>query len=179
MPVAVNCSEVPAAIDGFVGVTAIEASVAAVTESNIEPVCPERLDEMAEVPTATPVASPMEPLAFEIVATLVVAELQVACLVMSCVVLSEKVPVAVNCCMVPAAIDGFAGVTAMEVNVAAVTVSTVEPVWLESVAETLVVPTPSPVARPRDPLALEMVATDVVLEDQRTWLVMSWVDLSV
>ena len=41
--------------------------------------------------------------------------------------LSLKVPVAVNCCVAPLAIDGFAGVTAIDCSVAAVTVSTVEP----------------------------------------------------
>jgi hypothetical protein len=35
--------------------------------------------------------------------------------------------VAVNCCVLPAAIEGFAGVTAIEMSVGAVTVSVVEP----------------------------------------------------
>ena len=84
-----------------------------------------------------------------------------------------------NCFGVPAAMDGLAGVTAMEVSVAAVTVSTVEPVTLEKAAEMVLVPAPTPLASPRDPLALEIVATEVVPELQRTWLVRSWVDLSV
>jgi hypothetical protein len=41
--------------------------------------------------------------------------------------LSEKVPVAVNCCVVPFAIEGFAGVTAIDTSVAEVTVKIVEP----------------------------------------------------
>jgi len=41
--------------------------------------------------------------------------------------LSEKVPVAVNCCVVPLAIEGLAGVTAIDTSVADVTVKIVEP----------------------------------------------------
>jgi hypothetical protein len=41
--------------------------------------------------------------------------------------LSENVPVAVNCCFVPFAIEGFAGVTAMDTSVGDVTVRVVEP----------------------------------------------------
>src|ERR1700682_4322084 len=52
-----------------------------------------------------------------IVATDVAEELQVAIAVKSWVLLSEKVPVALNCCAVPSCIEGFVGVTAMEDNV--------------------------------------------------------------
>ena len=65
-----------------------------------------------------------------------------------------------NCCVSPLAIDGLAGVTAIDCSVAAVTVSTsageVTPLRL---AVMLLVPTATPVARP--PLAV-MVATVVV-----------------
>ena len=40
VPVAVNCSVSPLAIEGFAGVTLIDASVAAVTVSVIFPVTP-------------------------------------------------------------------------------------------------------------------------------------------
>jgi hypothetical protein len=63
-----------------------------------------------------------------IVATVVVAELQVAVPVRFCVELSENVPVAVNCSVVPFTIEGFAGVTAIDTSAAAVTVRVVEPV---------------------------------------------------
>ena len=53
------------------------------------------------------------------VATVVVAEAQVTWLVMFWVLLSEYVPVAVNCCVPPAWIVGFAGVTAIEFSVGA------------------------------------------------------------
>ena len=63
-----------------------------------------------------------------IVATAVVADAHVTWPVRFCVVLSLNVPVAVNCCVIPFAIDGLAGVTAIDCSAAAVTVSTVEPV---------------------------------------------------
>ena len=49
-----------------------------------------------------------------IVATDGVAEAQVTGLVRFCVVPSENVPVAVNCCVRPLAMLGFAGVTAID-----------------------------------------------------------------
>ena len=56
-----------------------------------------------------------------------VAELHVTEPVKFCVELSEKVPVAVNCSFVPLAIEGFAGVTAIDTSEGAVTVRVVEP----------------------------------------------------
>jgi hypothetical protein len=52
-----------------------------------------------------------------IVATDVVAEAHVTEFVMFCVELSLNVPVAVNCWVLPFAIDGFAGVTAIDTSV--------------------------------------------------------------
>jgi len=68
------------------------------------------------------------------VATVVVTEDQVTELVMFCVLASENVPVAVNCCVAPLTIDGLAGVTAIEVSVAAEMFRTVEPVTAPDVA---------------------------------------------
>ena len=100
---------------GLAGVTAIDWRVAAVTVSTVEPVTPLSVAEIVEVPAATPVASP----AALTVATAVSAEAHVTWLVMFCVVLSENVPVAVNCSVVPVTMLGLAGVTAIEVRVAA------------------------------------------------------------
>jgi hypothetical protein len=55
-------------------------------------------------------------------------ELQVTDVVRSCVVPSEKTPVAVNCAFVPLAMEEPVGVTVIELRVAAVTVTVVEPV---------------------------------------------------
>ena len=74
--------------------------------------------------------------------------------------LSLNVPVAVNCCVAPLLMDGFAGVTAIDCKVAAVTVNTVDPVIEFSVALMLLVPTPAPVAWP----PVVIVATEVVAE---------------
>jgi hypothetical protein len=63
----------------------------------------------------------------------------------------------VNCCVVPAAIEGLTGVTAIDASVAAVTVSVSAGLTtLLSVAVILLVPAPTPVARP--PVA--MLATE-------------------
>jgi len=65
------------------------------------------------------------------------------------------VPVAVNCWLVPSAIDGFAGVIAIETRAALVTVRVVEPLTVPELAAIVVVPVPAPVASP----ALEIAAT--------------------
>jgi hypothetical protein len=148
------------AIDGFAGVTAIDCSVAAVTVSKVEPLIDDDVAVMVEVPTPTPVARP----AALIVAVVVVPELHVTVVVRFCVVPSLNVPVAVNCSVAPLAIDAFAGVTAIDCNVAAVTVRVVEPLIAPDVALIVEVPTPAPVARP----AALMVAVVVVPDDQAT-----------
>ena len=87
-------------------------------------------------------------------------------------------PVAVNCCVAPFATEGLAGVTEIEARTAAVTVSVVEPVTPERVAEMVDVPTPTPVARPWLPAALETVAAGRLDDAQVTVVVMFWVELS-
>jgi len=156
VPVAANCCVVPFVIEGFAGVTAIDCNVAAVTVNTVEPEIDDDVAVIVEVPTPAPVASP----AALIIATDVVPELQVTLEVRFCVVPSLNVPVAVNCCVAPLTIDGFAGVTAIDCSVAAVTVSTVEPLIDDDVAVIVEVPTPAPVASP----AALIVATDVVPE---------------
>jgi hypothetical protein len=118
VPVAVNCCVAPLVIRGFAGVTAIDTSVAAFTVSSVEPVMLPTVAEIVEVPAPTPVASPV----LLIVATAPVPEAHTA-LLSTCVVLSLNVPVAVNCCVPPLVIEGFAGVTAIDTSVAAFTVS--------------------------------------------------------
>ncbi len=156
VPVAVNCCVAPLAIDGFAGVTVIDCSVAAVTVSKVEPLIDDDVAVIVEVPTPAPVARP----AALIVAVVVVPDDHVTVLVRFCVVPSLNVPVAVNCCVAPLAIDGFAGVTAIDCSVAAVTVSKVEPLIDDDVAVIVDVPTPAPVARP----AALIVAVVVVPE---------------
>jgi len=170
VPVAVNCSVVPFTIEGSAGVTAIDTSVAAVTVKVVDPVMAPETACIWLVPTATAVAKP--PAA--IVATVVVTELQVAVLVKFCVELSEKVPVAVNCSVLPFAIEGFAGVTAMDTSVAAVTVRVVDPVMPPETALIVLVPVATPVANP----PAVIVATVVVTELHVAVLVKFCVELS-
>jgi hypothetical protein len=167
VPVAVNCCVAPLVIDGFAGVTAMDCSVAAVTVRVVEPAMDDDVAEIVDDPTPAPVARP----AAVMVAVAVFDELHVALAVKFWVVPSLKVPVAVNCCVVPFTIDGFTGVTAIDCNVAAVTVSVVEPAMDDDVAEIVELPTPAPVARP----AAVIVADAVFDELHVAVLVRFWV----
>ena len=75
---------------------------------------------------------------------------------------------AVNCCCVPAAIEGAEGVTAIETSVGGVTVKIVEPVILPEVAVIVAVPVARPLAKPCVPAMLLTVATVLLLELQVT-----------
>jgi hypothetical protein len=65
------------------------------------------------VPAAVAVVRPVVSMA----ATAEAEDVQVTDAVKSCELLSENTPVAVNCCVVPVATVGVAGVTAMEISV--------------------------------------------------------------
>src|SRR5271163_3447852 len=171
VPVAVNCCVAPLVIDGFAGVTAIDCSVAAFTVSKVEPLIDDDVAVIVEVPTPAPVARP----AALIVAVVVVPDDHVTVLVRFCVVPSLNVPVAMNCCIAPLVIEGFAGVTAIDCNVAAVTVSKVEPLMDDDVAVIVEVPTPAPLASP----AALIVAVAVVPELHVTVPVKFWVEPSL
>src|SRR5512136_379737 len=87
-------------------------------------------------------------------------------------------PVATNCRVVPFARPGFVGVTWMETRTAEVTVRSVLPVTLSSVAEMVVEPISKDVARPLEPAALLTDAIDPVDELQVTCDVRSCVESS-
>jgi hypothetical protein len=123
VPVAVNCCFSPAATDGDAGASVIAVNSAAVTVNVAEPWIVPDVAVIVAVPFATLVASP-PPLTVAIVAA---DEVQVAVLVRFCVVPLLYVPVAVNCCVYPAATDAVPGVTAIEANTGAVTVNVAEP----------------------------------------------------
>ena len=129
-------------------------------------------------PAATDVALPLEPAALLMAATVVRDELQVTAVVRFCVELSEYVPVAVNCLVVPLTMLELAGVTAMETSVAEVTISVVEPDILPDVALIVVEPAAAEVANPLEPAALLMAATAAVDEFQVAVVVRSCVVLS-
>jgi hypothetical protein len=137
---------------GIAGVTPIETSAAGSTVSVVVPVTVPEVAEMVVVPVARVVARP--PAAM--VAVAVLDDAQVTEAVRFCVELSVYVPVAVNGCVSPFATLGVAGVTAMETSAADTTVSVVLPVMLPEVAEIVVVPAATVVARP--PAAMSAVA---------------------
>jgi hypothetical protein len=170
VPVAVNCFVSPLAMLGLAGVIVIELRVAAVTVSSVFPDLIPDVAVITDVPTPIPVARPLvgRPLGFTI-ATPVVPELQVTEAVISCAVPSENVPVAVNCLVRPLAMLGLAGVTVIELKVAAVMVSSVFPDLLPDVAVITDVPAATPVARP----PILMVATPIAPDDQVTDAVIS------
>jgi len=125
VPVAVNCWLIPLATDGVTGVTAIEANTGGVTVRVVDPLMPPDVATITLLPVATALARPVALIA----ATPVLVELQVTELVRFCVLLSLYVPVAVNCWLMPLAIEALAGVTTIETK-AAVMVNKVEPLVL-------------------------------------------------
>ena len=131
------------------------------TISGVEPLTAPSVAVMVEVPLANVVASPVELM----VAAMRSLDDQADELVTSCVVPSENVPSAVNCCVVPGASIGLAGVTVMETS-AAVTVSKLEAVSPAEIAVMVEVPVATVVARPCDPGPLLMVAMVVAEELQ-------------
>src|ERR1035441_330859 len=139
----------------------------AVTVNVVEPLIAPDVASIVVVPKPANVANPCEPDALLIVATLGPDELHAAVLVRVCVLASLYVPVAVNGCVVPTAIEAFPGVTAIDTSTAAVTVSVVEPVMLPSVALMLEAPfatlVASPAASPPSPPAFPVVGVDPVI----------------
>jgi hypothetical protein len=126
VPVAVSCTVVSLASEGFTGVITIEARTAGVTVTVVDPETPALVAVMVAVPTLIVVTEPPMP-ALPTTATVGDDECQAAVFVRSCAVASEKVPVAVSCTLLPWAMEGFAGATRIELRVADVTVTLVEP----------------------------------------------------
>src|SRR5579859_7717637 len=115
----------------FAGVMVMDARFAAFTASVAVPATRPMVAVMLVLPIFKPVAKPLT----VIEATPPAEDFQVTTPVTSCTVLSENVPVAVNCCEIPNGIFGLAGVTAIELIVAEVTVSMVDPVIPFEVAD--------------------------------------------
>ena len=98
-------------------------------------------------------------------------EVHCTVLVMFCVLPSVKAPVAVNCTVVPWAIDGVKGVTAMERRTALITVTLALEEMLPEAAVTVEEPSPMAIASPAVPFALipttaelaEVHCTDAVM----------------
>ena len=127
VPVAVNCCVAPRRMDGVCGLIAMDASVTGFTVSVADALTDPEVMLIVVVPDAIVVAKPAVRGVLLMVATLAAVELQCALWVKFCVVPSEKVPVAVNPCVVPGAIAAVEGVMAIETSVAPVIVSGVDP----------------------------------------------------
>src|SRR5436305_552732 len=127
---------------GLAGVTAMEASAAGPTVRVVEPVTEPLVAETAVVPVATAAAMPP----------------------------AVEVPVAMNCWVVPLAMVGLAGVTAMEVRATGGrTERTVLPTTVPLAADITDVPAPKAVARPPEVMvAAAVLDDDHVTEDVRT-----------
>ena len=162
-------------MDVAVGATAIDVSTAPVTVSCVLPLMEPEVAVIVAMPWPTLVARPLLPVVLLMVATPPGAALHVTELVKSCVELSLKLPSALNCCDVPNAIDGLAGVTEIETRTAGWTVKTVEPAIEPKVAVIVVEPCDNVVACPCVPALLVMVATAWFEELQFTLPVMSCV----
>ena len=146
VPVAANCTVVPLGIEELPALTLIDCSVAAVTvRAKVLEVIPLWIAVILLDPRAAPVARPVA-----LMLTVVGFELaHVAVFVRFCVLPSLKVPVAVNCKLVPLAIDELPALMVIDCSVAAVTVRAIAleviPFW---VAVILLEPMAAPVARP-------------------------------
>ena len=158
-----NCCGTPAGTLGDCGLITIDTNCAAVTATVVEP----EIDPEAAVMLADPAVTPVTFLTV----TEFMSEDQSAEEVSSCMLPSVKVPVAVNCSLVPAEIEEFAGVTAIEISAAAVTVSVVEPLIEPDDAVIVEVPAATLVAKPWVLAAGLMVATDCVPEPHCTVMV--------
>lgn len=164
VPVALNCLLVPTAMLEFAGATAIDTSVAPVTVSVALPVTDPEVAEMVATPAAKPLAIPKES-----TEAVPVAEDDQVTDVSNCVLPSSKLPVAVNCCVVPCAIDTGFGLTLIETRFAGTTVRVLESVNDPTLAVIVVEPAATVVTRP----LLSTVATEVEDEIQMTPLARS------
>ncbi len=164
VPVAVNCLFVPTGMFELAGVTAIETRVALLEVRDAVPVTEPEVALMVVVPVPTAVARPEE-LTVEALG----ADDDHVTEVNNWVLPSSKLPTAVNCWVVPTAIEAVAGLIEIEIKLAGTTVRAVESVRAPTVAVTVVVPAPTVVARPE----LLMLATDVDEELQVTPLTRS------
>ena len=108
---AVSCRLDPEPIVMGFGVIAIACKVAGVAVSVVLPDTDPEIAVITDEPTVNTLARPE--LAFTL-ATAGVPEVQVTLLVKSALLVSEKVPVAVNCCVTPSGTLGIVGVTAID-----------------------------------------------------------------
>lgn len=159
------------------GVTSMDSSAAGVTvKVAVFEVMPDAVAVIDVVPVLTELARPR----VLMVAMPVFDECHSAVDEMSCVLVSEKVPTAVNCWVLPRAMIGLVGLTAIAVITASVTVSIAVEETIESNDAVMdEVPSLTAVASPFDPAALLIVATGVIDDSQVAHEVKVWAAPSV
>ena len=109
---------------------------------------------MTEVlPTYSPLTSPSLPDTLLTCAIELLAEVQLTSVVQSSLVPSLKLQVALSCTVVPLA-NGWVGVSAIEVKLGAVTVTSVGPPTLPNVAVSVATPGPTENSRPLEELLM-------------------------
>ena len=167
IPVAVKDSAAPTWTRGKEGATTIAVSAAGITVRTVEFETNPDVAVIPVVPWATLVTSPWDPALLLTVATFCAVELQVTEVVRSSVLPSVYVPTALNCCVVPKAIDGLGGVTASETRAGGLTVSVADPDTVPEAALIVAAPVATLLARP----VLVMVAMAVLEELHVTELV--------
>ena len=150
-------------MEGLAGVTAIETNAGAVTVSTVEPLIALDFAWIVELPCVMLVAKPK----LFMVATPAAEEFQVTVLERFCILPSVNAPVAVNCCALPSGMEGLVGVTAIETNAGAVTISIIDPLIVPDFAWIVVLPCEELDAKP-NPF---MLATPGADELQATVLV--------
>lgn len=154
----------------LLGETSRETRVASLTVTEAVAAMAPTVAVTVEVPAPTANPSPF----MSTVRTLVALEDHCRD-VSTCVLPSSKLPVAVNCCWVPAAIEIVAGEIVMEVSCAGTTVMVAESVRPPTVAVIVVEPAARITARP----VVSTVATVMDEDDQVTPLMRSCTDPSL
>ena len=99
------------------GSTSIDISAGTITVTAVKLEMLPDLAVTVATPVLTGVTNPLKLVVLLIVATSGVAEVHVTDVVISLIELSEKVPIAVNCSLVPRGILGFSGVIAMDTSI--------------------------------------------------------------
>ncbi len=155
VPVAVNCLVAPMGIVELAGTTVSETRVALVTVAAAVPLIPPELAVTVMLPAAMPVARPDEFTASEFC-----AEEDHATEGSSCVLPSSKMPVALNCTVVPMARVAVAGVNESDCKCASTMVKLEVSVKLPTVAVIVVVPGPTVVAKPVPALIVATAGED-------------------
>lgn len=156
-------------------VIAIDTSPGAPTVSGVEKVTLPKVALIVTVPLPALVANPVALM----IATAAEDVFHCAAEVKSCTVPSLKVPVAVNCCVVPRGMDGLCGLIAIDTSTAGLTTRLAEVVTPPAVTEIVLDPVATEAARPCVGAESLIVATATFDEVQYADCVTSCVVLSL